>query len=217
MGRPFSLPVRSDSLVMQFNWFKRRPAEASSQGLLYLMKDIRAWVKPDEIAAIHIDTSYSNWEEICDSPKWDPRNRQTADHSLPYITARALIDGDIYLDSYDEAKFMDPTARDLVNKTTISPINGWNGNGGLRLTITKKSGESQFWDTYDGKRVLDNEDYPPFTEEELKAKLDRVCDFQKVASSQRDQAYKIWSDISSLKDFADAMKVMAKFGQPKPL
>ena len=104
MGRPFTLPVRADSLVMQFNWFKRRPAEASSQGILYMMPEIRSWVKPDEVASIHWDTSYGNWEEICDAPKWDPRNRQTADHSLPYIIARALIDGDIYLDSYDRSE-----------------------------------------------------------------------------------------------------------------
>ena len=221
MGQEFKLPVRSDSLVMQFNWFKRRPAEASSQGILYLMPEIRSWVNPDEVAAIHWDTSYGNWEEICDAPKWDPRNRQTADHSLPYIIARALIDGDIYVDSYTEAKFMDPAARALMDKTTMAPVNdGWTGNGAGRLTITKKSGETKYWDTYNGVRDLAQSNdlvYPPFTEQELKAKFDRVCAYQKVTNAQRDQAYKVWGDLSSLKDFGDAMRMMAKFGQPKPL
>jgi 2-methylcitrate dehydratase len=217
MGRPFKLPVHDDSLVMQFNWFKRRPAEASSQGILYLMKDIRAWVKPDEVAAIHFDTSYGVWEEICDAPKWDPRNRQTADHSLPYIVARALLDGDIYIDSYTEAKFNDPAARDLMNKTTMAGVNGWGGLGMGRLTITKKSGEVKDWDTYNGNRNLANSSYPPLTEEELKAKFDHACAYQKVKDSQRDEAYKVWGNLSSLKDFADAMKIMANFGQPKSL
>ncbi len=215
MGRPFTLPVRSDSLVMQFNWFKRRPAEASSQGILCMMPEVRSWVTPEEVASIHWDTG--DWEEISDSPKWDPRNRQTADHSLPYIIARALIDGDIYLDSYSEAKFMDPAARALMNVTTMSPVYGWSGNGPGRLTITKKSGETKYWDTYNGKRNLENTDYPPFTEQELKAKFDRACAYQKVTNAQRDQAYKVWGDLSSLKDFGDAMRMMAKFGQPKPL
>jgi 2-methylcitrate dehydratase len=217
MGRPFKLPVKDDSLVMQFNWFKRRPAEASSQGILYIMPEIRSWTKPEEVAAIHFDTSYFVWEEICDAPKWDPRNRQTADHSLPYIIARALIDGDIYLDSYSEAKFMDPAARDLVAKTTMGVVNGWNGNGSGRLTITKISGETKYWDTYNGRRVLDNSDFPSLTPEELKTKFDRACAYQKVTNAQRDQAYKVWGDIGSLKDIGDAMKTMAHFGQPKPL
>ncbi len=220
MGRDFTLPARPDAMVIEWNhWFKRRPAEASSQGILLLMPEVRAWVKPDEIASIHWDTSYGNWEEICDAPKWDPRNRQTADHSLPYIIARAFLDGDIYIDSFTEAKFMDPAARALMDKTTIAPVDddGWSGNGPGRLTITKKTGETKYWDTYDGVRSPTMKQYMPMTDEELKAKFDRVCAYQKVTNAQRDQAYKVWSDISSLKDFADAMKVLAKFGQPKPL
>src|SRR5437016_4116924 len=84
-----ALPMRADSMAIERNWFKRRPSEASSQGILYMMKEIRAWVKPEEVAAIHWDTSYGVWEEICDAPKWDPTNRETADHSEPYMIARA--------------------------------------------------------------------------------------------------------------------------------
>ncbi len=218
MGRDFTLPLESGALQMEENWFKRRPAEASSQGILYLMPEIRAWVgNPGDISWLHIDTSYGNWEEICDAPKWDPRNRQTADHSLPYITARALLDGDVYLDSFNEEKYNEPAARALLAKTSVAGVNGWVGLGAARITITKKSGESKWWDTYEGKRIVTDADYPPLTTEELKAKFDRSCNFRKVAPAQRDQAYKVWGNISELKDFGDAMKVMAKFGQPKPL
>lgn len=34
------------------HWFKRRPAEASLQGLPVIMPEIRAWVKPQEVASI---------------------------------------------------------------------------------------------------------------------------------------------------------------------
>src|SRR5262245_60249193 len=55
MGRDFTLPVR-DGMAIERNWFKRRPAEASSQGILYMMSDIRGWAnKPDDIASIHWD------------------------------------------------------------------------------------------------------------------------------------------------------------------
>jgi 2-methylcitrate dehydratase len=217
MGRDFTMPVRTDSMAVERNWFKRRPSEASSQGILYMMPEIRSWVKPDEVASIHWDTSYGVWEEICDAPKWDPRNRETADHSEPYIIARALIDGDVYLDSFEEAKFMDPAARALMAKTTMAPVNGWSGLGMGRLTITKKTGETKYWDTYKGVRNLQLKDYPPFTEQELTSKFNRACAFKHVTDAQRDQAYKVWSNLSGVKDIGDAMRTLAKFGQPKPL
>jgi 2-methylcitrate dehydratase len=217
MGAAFTLPVRTGSMAIERNWFKRRPAEASSQGLLYMMPEFRAWTKPDEIAAIHWDTSYANWEEICDAPKWDPTNRETADHSLPYMVARALIDGDVYLDSFVEAKYKDPAVRALMDKITMGGVNGWSGNGSGRLTITKKSGETKYWDTYNGVRNLETKDYPPFTEQELIAKFNRACDFKKVAPAQRDQAYKAWSDVGALSSIDEAIRTLAKFGQPRPL
>ncbi len=213
----FNLPVRSDAMIIEWNhWFKRRPAEAGSQGILMMLPEVRSWVKPEDIAHIHFDMG--DWEEIGDAPKWDPRNRQTADHSLPYIIARALLDGDIYLDSYSEEKFMDPKARELMNKTTLAPVfSGWTGIGAGRLTITKNSGETKYWDTYGGNRMPGMPEFKPLNDAELKEKFDRACNYQKMAPAQRDQAYKILSRLEDVKDFADAMKVLANFGQPKPL
>jgi 2-methylcitrate dehydratase len=218
MGREFTIPAKSSGMAIERNWFKRRPAEASSQGLLVIMPQIREWVKPDEVASIHWDTSYSNWEEICDNPKWDPTNRETADHSLPYIVARALMDGDVYLDSYlDRSKVDDPAVRALMAKITMGGVNGWVGNGPGRLTVVKKSGETKYFDTYNGVRVLSLEDHAPFTDDEMMNKWTRVCAFKKVDNAQRDSAYKVWTNVSAVKDFGDAMKSMAKFGQPRPL
>ena len=45
----------------------------------------------DGIAAIEIATSRRGYEQAGrDREKWSPKNRDTADHSLPYITARAI-------------------------------------------------------------------------------------------------------------------------------
>ena len=37
-----------------------------------------------------------------------PHSRETADHSLPYITAAALVDGEITSRQFDPARFTDP-------------------------------------------------------------------------------------------------------------
>ena len=40
--------------------------------------------------------------------KWKPQTRETADHSLPYITAIALIDGEVTDKQFEPARFTDP-------------------------------------------------------------------------------------------------------------
>src|SRR5215471_893725 len=54
------------------------------------------------IAAVEIATTRRGYEQTGrDLQKWTPDTRDTADHSLPYITARAMFDGEINNDSYE--------------------------------------------------------------------------------------------------------------------
>jgi 2-methylcitrate dehydratase len=199
------------------NWFKRRPAEASSQGTLMLIPEMRAWTTTEDIASIQYDMSFGNWDEIADAPKFDPVNRETADHSMPYILARALLDGDVYADSYSPAKFNDPAARALMTKMTFGPVAGWEGLGAARITIRKKNGEERTWDTYNGARVLGEAEYPKLTDEEVTAKFNRACAYAHIADAQRDRARTVWGNLRQIKDIGEAIQTLAKFGQPKPL
>src|ERR1700693_5360613 len=55
----------------------------------------------DRITAIEIATTRRGHEQAGrDREKWTPENRATADHSLPFITARAMFDGDTNKDRY---------------------------------------------------------------------------------------------------------------------
>ncbi len=45
---------------------------------------------------------------------WTPKTRETADHSLPYCTAVALLDGEVGLKQFDPERF---TSRDIVDLT----------------------------------------------------------------------------------------------------
>jgi hypothetical protein len=53
--------------------------------------------------------------------------------------------------------------------------------------------------------------------DELIAKYNRICDLKQISKTQADRAREQWMNLKDLKDFADAMQVIAKFGQPKPL
>jgi 2-methylcitrate dehydratase len=72
------------------------------------------------IAKIEIATTrvgYSNAGR--DPEKWAPKTRETADHSLPYIVARAMFDGDITNASYAPDKISDPRILDFMKKITV--------------------------------------------------------------------------------------------------
>src|SRR5262249_45705082 len=75
---------------------------------------------PAAIAAIEIATPRRGNEQPGRDPeKGPPRNRDTADHSLPYITARAMLDGEIDNGSYTAEKLAEPRILDLMRKTTV--------------------------------------------------------------------------------------------------
>jgi 2-methylcitrate dehydratase len=72
------------------------------------------------IEAIHIETSEFNRRVLADPEKWQPRTRETADHSLPYNVARALLDGDITLESYSPQRIADPRVSVLMSRTRVT-------------------------------------------------------------------------------------------------
>jgi 2-methylcitrate dehydratase len=215
-GPDFTLPVQAQ-LAVERNWFKRRPAEDSSQGALDLVPEMRAWTRPEDIASIQYYMNSAGLGEIGDAPKWDPRNRETADHSMPYLLSRALIDGDIYLDSFTSEKYTDPIVRALMDKMTISEVKGWIGLGPARITIRRKDGAVRSWDTYGGARIIGEKEHVRLTDEQLIAKFNRVCAYKKIDDAQRDRARAIWGNLGQVTDVGDAIRTLATFGRPRPL
>jgi len=74
----------------------------------------------ERIAAIEIATSRRGYQQTGSDPeKWTPDTRDTGDHSLPYITARAMFDGDITNDSYAAEKLSDPRILAFMRKIKV--------------------------------------------------------------------------------------------------
>jgi 2-methylcitrate dehydratase len=189
--------------------YKRIASEGNTQNFHQnIAPDLIKWTTSEEIASIDVQFHYFGWQEISDPPKWDPRNRETADHSMPYNIARHLLDRQIYLDSFTKEKYMDPAARELMNKITLRPLLDRTVGGGTVVTVRKKSGEQR---TFMGKAVA------PMSHDDLMQKHNRISDFMQVSRDQRERALAQWTNLRASKDIADAMQTIAKFGQPKPL
>ena len=98
------------------------------------------------IETILIETSEFNARVLADPEKWTPRTRETADHSLPYNVARALLDGDIDLASYTPEAIAAPEAAALMARTRVAEDPAltalFPGHLANRVTVTLASGEA---------------------------------------------------------------------------
>jgi 2-methylcitrate dehydratase len=106
----------------KFPWIRLKywPVEYNAQVGVWAALRLREEIAAADIASIDIATYWSAWHEIgSEKEKWDPATRETADHSLPFIFARALVDGTITLGSFDEASYLDPSLRPLMAKITV--------------------------------------------------------------------------------------------------
>ena len=55
------------------------------------------------------------------------------------------------------------------------------------------------------------------SDDDITAKFKRACAFRHVSDAQRDQALAQWWNLRAVKDVAEPMRTLAKFGRPLPL
>ena len=76
----------------------------------------------DRISSIEVATTkFAYLTAGMEAEKWTPETKETADHSLPFIVARAMLDGDITNDSYSPSAIRDPRVRSLMRKIVVRP------------------------------------------------------------------------------------------------
>ena len=98
------------------------------------------------VKAIEVATTPRGYQSAGKDPeKWTPRNRDTADHSLPYIVARAMFDGDMTNDSYTSEKLHDPRIVAFMRKIAVKEDASFTPSRGsappIRITVTLAGGQ----------------------------------------------------------------------------
>jgi 2-methylcitrate dehydratase len=98
------------------------PAEYHSQSAIEAALELRPQIgSVDQIESVQIESHDASVDIIGSSPEqWRPTSRETADHSLPYITAVALADGEITAKQFAEKRFTDPKLLELVAKVKVT-------------------------------------------------------------------------------------------------
>jgi 2-methylcitrate dehydratase len=164
--------------------------------------------KVDQIEQVDIETYAFALKIAADgSDKWHPVNRETADHSIPYVVAVALSTGKVWIDDFDEARIRNPDLHALMRKIRVRAseecTSQWPLALPFRITVTTRSGENHVREVRYAKGHPRN----PMTDAEIEAK------FLKLATPVMGQtaAERALGALWGLEQIGNARKILALF------
>jgi len=98
------------------------PVEYMAQGAIEAVLSLD--VSPAQIKRVLVETFEMAYSILAkDSERWKPETRETADHSLPYLVARALFDKTINEGSFTATKIKDPGLRKFIEEKVEVQVN----------------------------------------------------------------------------------------------
>ena len=111
---------RDGDFMIDKTYIKYWPAEYHSQSAIDACLQLRPKLSGKRIQSIDIQSFEAAVSIIGSEPeKLRPTSRETADHSMFYCCAAALMDGDVTLATFDEHRLADPKLLDLIDRTKI--------------------------------------------------------------------------------------------------
>src|SRR3954462_3020817 len=152
------------------------PAEYHSQSAIEAALFLRDQIGDlSKIKGVVIESHDASVDIIGSEPeKWKPKTRETADHSLPYITAIALIDGEGTDKQFEPARFMDPTIWTFLENVRVER------NAELSSLYAEAVANIVHVTLKDGRTLTKRVDYPlgnaknPVSDQELVGKFNAM-------------------------------------------
>ncbi len=167
----------ADDWMIRKTYIKFWPAEYHSQSAIDACLQLRREVGDAEsIQSILVESFEAAVSIIGSEPeKWRPTSRETADHSMGFCMACALLDGDVTRESFTDAKIKDARVLGLLDKIKIVETAECNAGypDGIpnNIIITLK----------DGRKVSRKVTYPrghagnPMTDDEVIGKFKKLA------------------------------------------
>jgi 2-methylcitrate dehydratase len=195
---------------------KKYNAEFHSQSALEGVLELRAnqHLRPEEIEDIRIDIFDVAYHIIGGGEEGDKqqvRTKEEADHSLPYMVAVALLDGDVSPAQYMPQRIVREDVQSLLRRVTIQPdetlSRRFPAEMPCRITITLKDGQTLH---------VEKQDYEgfhtrPMSWEKARAKFERLAapftDDEQLVSIVETVAHLETKDVAQLTDLLRAEDV----------
>jgi len=160
VGEKFAVPFTKiehgpASMILKTS-IKFWPAEYHSQSAIEAALALRKEVGDPAMVKLIVIESHDAAVDIIGSEaeKWRPETRETADHSLPYITAIALIDGEVTSKQFEPKRFTDPKVWKFLEDVKVER------NQELSAMYPDAVANIVHVDLADGRRLTRRIDYP---------------------------------------------------------
>jgi len=127
--RPFA--DSADTYRIMRTRLKAFPAGYFSQSAVEAILNLRSQIPDlDDIKEIHLQTFPAGYEVMgSGEANWQPETRESADHSLPFVMAVALMEGIVEIRHYDQMYYKRSDVRALMQKIKVrigeEPVAAW--------------------------------------------------------------------------------------------
>ena len=203
IGYPVEIPSlarggNGDPFRITQTIFKFYPSQIHTQAPIGLAVELSSQIRPSDIESIRVH-SYSGAVSSASSEpeKWDPKTRETADHSIPFLVAAALQDGAVTPTTFTNERIADPSIRTLLARMTIAEDPGFTARYpdeyNCRIDITTSSGQTLTAATAYPKGHGKN----PLNDSEVSAKFRNLA-CPTITEQQCDKALGLLWDLENL-------------------
>jgi len=211
MGPEWKLAILTDGLGESWRitqcGMKAFPTEALTHAPISCTLDLikENDLAPEQVEKVHIRSLARAADILADPSKYDPRTKETADHSLPYVIAAAVADRQVTPLQFTEKKIMDPKIRAQLNKVEVvaDPEIEKLFPELQRVIVTVK--------TTDGAEHTKQIDYPkgdprnPLTDQEIEEKFDALAAPVLSGGSMQRVKEMVWS-LDKLETITELME-----------
>lgn len=162
-------------------------------------------LKPEQVTKIRIHSLARAADILSDPSKYDPRTKETADHSLPYVIAAALADRQVTPAQFTMRKIMDPTIRAQLKKIEVV------ADPEIEKVFPALQRVVVIIHTSDGRELKKQLDYPkgdprnPLTDQEVEEKFAALAEGVLSKAAKKKLTDAIWN----LEKLGSVSKLMA--------
>lgn len=180
-GPEWKLEILTDGLGESWRitqcGMKAYPTEALTHAPISCVLDLvkENDLAPEAVEKIHIRSLARAADILADPSKYDPRSKETADHSLPYVIAAALAERQVTPVQFTDEKIMDPKIRAQLNKVEVV------ADPEIEALFPQLQRVHVTIRTTDGRELTRQVDYPkgdprnPLTDQEIEEKFDALA------------------------------------------
>lgn len=198
----------SDFMITQCA-YKAFPTEALTHQPISAALQVcqeKGWAAED-IKEILVETTVRGADILSDPSKYKPTTKETADHSLPYVIAAAVADGNVLPSSFSDEKLKDPRIWDLLGKIKVvadPEIDGlFPGVKRARVTITDLKGDTHTAQVDHAKGSPQN----PMSDNEIISKF-RANAAEVLSPEQQDKVIDLTWKFDEIEDLGEYMGLL---------